>query len=120
MRIKMLINIKMEAEEVVDMLVNRLVDYWKPEQDVVELFAKMYENYAENGTFENMEEFDPMDIVDNDYVNYCEIIEEGDEDYEKIKSLYEKDGCCDISCETSYGFIEATNEDLTKFLVRCR
>lgn len=115
-----MIKVNLDEEEAINMLVNRLVEYWHPEQEVVELFAKMYENYARNGIFENMEEFDPMDIVDNDFINWCQVIEKGDEDFKKVKSIYKKYGCCDVSCKTVYSFIEAASDDESKFLVRCK
>ena len=56
-------------------------------------------------------DFDIMAIVDNDYVNYCDVVSEGDEAYEDIKALYDTEGLTDISCEKGlnhgYSFIEA-------------
>lgn len=112
-----MIKVNLNEDTVLDMLIDRL-DFWHPDQEIVDLYKQMYKNYIDGGIFECMEEFDPICIVDNDYINYCRVIEEGEEDYNEIKSIYEKEGCCDISCETSFGFIEATNEDKTLFLVR--
>lgn len=75
----------------------------------------MYENYVYSGCFDGGE-FDVMVIVDNDYINYCSVISEGDEEYEDIKQLYDENGLTDISCESNWSFIEA--EYNGSFLVR--
>ena len=113
-----MLNIQIDEDTALEMLTNR-VRVWR-DGEIAELFDKMYENYIDSGVFEGAE-FDPMVIVDNDVVNYCQVIEEGDSEFEEIKSLYKKNGgCCDISCETNYSYIEAVNddEDPTLFLVR--
>lgn len=107
------INVQIEKDVAVDLLVNR-VRSWTDNKDVIELFRKMYENYVEEGVFDV---FDINLIVDNDYVNNCEVIEKGDEDFEEIQKLA-KQGHCDISCETGYSFIEAYNDDYSLILVR--
>ena len=114
-----MINVKLDEDTALNLLTDR-VRAWRS-GEVAELFDKMYENYIDSGVFEGAE-FDPMVIVDNDVVNYCHVIEEGDSDFEKIKNLYkENGGLCDISCESNYSYIEAVNddEDPTLFLVRC-
>ena len=44
-------------------------------------------------------------------INYCDVVSEGDEAYEDIKTLYDAEGLTDISCEYGtnhgYSFIEA-------------
>lgn len=111
----MLVNIKVNDYEILNMLDAR-VENWTKDEDIQELYSKMYENFIYGGYFEGCE-FDVMQIVDNDYINYCTVIEEGDPDFEEIKKYY-NDGFYDISCETNYSFIESTNEDQTLFLVR--
>lgn len=108
------INVKVEKDDVIDLLVNR-VRFWTDNEDVVDLFRQMYENYVEEGVFDELN----VDlIVDNDYVNNCRVIEKGDEEFEKVQELA-KQGCYDSSCETDcYGFIEACNEDYSLILVR--
>lgn len=118
MVIKMII-VKLDEDKAIDMLIDRLKSFWNPSQEVVELFLTMYENYIYNGCFSDIE-FDPMAIVDNDYVNSCVVIKEGDEDFETVKSIYKKEGCTDVSCETIYGCIEAVNENNCTFLMRRR
>ena len=69
----------------------------------------MYENYVECGCFDGGE-FNIMEIVDNDYVNNCDVVSEGDEAYEGIKQLYDKKEYA-ISCEdelnNGFAYIEA-------------
>ena len=59
------INVKVEKDDVIDLLVNR-VRFWTDNEDVVDLFRKMYKNYVEEGVFD---ELNVNLIVDNDYVN---------------------------------------------------
>ena len=113
-----MISVNIEEETVINMLIDRLVEYWNPEDEVVELFIKMYENYAYSGCFSGDMCFDPKVIVDNDYINYCQVITKKDADFKKVKSMYKNNGCCDISCETRYSFIEAANKNHSAFLVR--
>ena len=74
----------------------------------------MYLNLLEAGCFE---EIDLYDLVDNDYVNYCKVIFENDEDHEIIKYTYLNNEF-DISEITSYNCIESASDDLKMFLVR--
>ena len=115
-----MVKINVSEDKLLDLLMNRFCEYTGLESDTEEyqLFKQMYQNYIDNGCFESMEDFDINTIVDNDWVNYCQVIHKGDEDYKKVKKLYKKEGCCDISCETCYGFIEAANEEKNVFLVR--
>lgn len=101
--------VKIDNDTALEMLLDRL-EHWTHDETTHKLYEAMYENYIEGGCFEGCE-FDVMVIVDNDYVNYCDVISEGDEAYEDIKKLYEEQGCTDISCEHElnhrYSFIEA-------------
>lgn len=101
--------VKIDEGLALDMLMNR-VNYWTDDEEVYHLYEAMYENYVYDGVFDGGE-FDVMAIVDNDYVNWCNVISEGDEAYEDIKKLYDEQGCRDISCEDElnhgYSFIEA-------------
>ena len=110
--------VRIDEDVAIEMLVNR-VKHWSNDITTHRLYEAMYENYVYGGCFEGGE-FDVMVIVDNDYVNYCSVIEEGDEAYEDIKQLYEEQGCGDISCEYDlnhgYSYIEAEYNDC--FLVR--
>ena len=100
--------------DVIEFLVNR-VEFWTKDKEIIELYRRMYLNLLEAGCFE--EEIDLYDLVDNDYVNYCKVIFENDEDYEIIKSAYLK-GEFDISEITPYFWIESASDDLKMFLVR--
>ena len=111
--------IRVDNETVVETLVNRL-NYWTDDEATHELFRKMYESYVDSGCYEGCE-FDVMQIVDNDYVNYCDVVSEGDDAYDDIKHLFEEQGTGDISCEHGlnhgYNFIEAEYDN--NFLLRC-
>lgn len=110
--------VNIDNSRAVDMLLDRL-EYWTDDVTTYRLYEAMYENYVDNGIFDGGN-FDVMAIVDNDYVNWCTVIEEGDEAYEDIKKLYDEQGCGDISCEDGlnhgYSYIEAEYDDC--FLVR--
>lgn len=111
--------VRIDDDMAVDMLLDRL-EYWTDDVTAHRLFALMYEGYVEGGVFDGGE-FDVKEIVDNDYINWCVIISEGDEAYEDIKKLYDEQGRTDISCEYGsnhgYSFIEAECDGC--FLVRC-
>lgn len=117
-----MINIKIDETTALDMLVER-VEYWTDDKDIVALYQKMYENFIDGGVFESME-FDPMGIVDNDWVNYCGVIAAGDQDFDKPVELYKKQGLGDVSCEqfeyNKISYIEAVDDDVepSKFLIR--
>ena len=64
-----------------DLLLDEL-DKWHPNDDVRELFARYYEQEISSGVYDNGE-FDPMSIVDNDWVNWKEVITKSEfEDYD--------------------------------------
>ena len=112
----MLVNI--DNDTALEMLLNRL-EHWTDDDITYNLYEAMYENYIYNCCYEGGD-FDVMSIVDNDYVNWCDVISEGDQAYEDIKRLYDEQGIGDISCEydlnNGYGYIEAEYEG--SFLVR--
>ena len=117
-----MINVKIDETTALDMLVER-VEYWTDDRDEIKLFEKMYRNSIDGGVFESIE-FDPMVIVDNDWVNYCTIIRAGEKDFDKLVELYKRDGLTDVSCEDfeeyKISFIESVDDedDPTMFLVR--
>ena len=110
--------VKIDNEQALDMLLDRL-EHWTDDHTIYRLYEQMYENYIDGGCFEGCE-FDVRAIVDNDYVNWCDVVSPGDESYDGIKELYDRDGLCDISCEKElnggYSFIEAEYDGC--FLVR--
>lgn len=110
------ITVKIYKDDVLDMLIARLKDRWTDDDDVIELYEQMYDGYLENGVFD-YQEFDVNSIVDNDYVNYCDVIDEDDYRYSEIKEAYENG-----EYEPESGNIESVLElgDGTayKFLIR--
>lgn len=115
-------NVKIDETTALDMLVNR-VEYWTDDEGIIALYTDMYRSYIDGGTFEDTE-FDPMEIVDNDWINYCKIISQEDKDFAKLAEIFKRDGLTDVSCEDfeehKIVFMESVdNEDNpTMFLVR--
>ena len=101
--------VRIDEDTAIDMLMDR-VSHWSNDDTVYELYHQMYESYVYGGVFDGGE-FDIMVIVDNDYVNNCDVVSEGDEAYEGIKQLYKQEGIYDISCEdelnNGFAYIEA-------------
>ena len=113
-----MVNVRIDENDLLEMLMNR-VKQWNSTETALDLYEKMYESEIYSGCFEGAE-FDVNLIVDNDVINYCNIVEEGDSDFNSILQLYEEQGLGDISMESNYSFIEAVddeNEPKT-FLVR--
>lgn len=111
-----MVNVKLNEDDVVNVLIERL-RYWTQNEDTIELYEQMYRDYVEGGCFDGIE-LDVMQIVDNDWVNWCDIIGDDDENWEKLVELYEE-GNRDVSCENvGYSFIEAYNPTLKLMLIR--
>ena len=114
-----LINVQIEDEQILDMLLERC-EVWGTSKNNIDLFEKMYQHYIEDGCFDGAE-LNVMSKVDNDVVNYCSVIEEGEKDFGKLLKLYKK-GEYDVSCENfkeySISYIEAVSDDETRILVR--
>lgn len=72
----MLVNI--DDNEALTMLTDRL-QYWSKNLDRkdIEAYEKMYERYIDEGLFEGGD-FNVMQIVDNDVVNWCSVIDKKD------------------------------------------
>lgn len=111
--------------EALNLLMNRL-STWTDDKDTLDLFEKMYESYLDSGVFDN-NEYSVMEIVDNDYINYCNVVSAEDlskKDFKKLVKLY-KNGERDISCEDfdniGSSYVEAVDdeENPSKFLLRC-
>ena len=114
-----MITVRIENEDALEMLMDR-VRYWTDDRATQDLYEQMYSSYIDGGCFDGGE-FDVMAIVDNDYINWCTIVDEGDEDFEEIKAVYEEQGIGDCSCEgVGYGYIEAVDDESnpTSFLMR--
>ena len=117
-----MITMQIDEDDLLDMLMER-VGVWTKDEEVLDLYEKMYRSYVDGGCFDGAE-LDVMSIVDNDYVNWCSTLCQEDcseEDWKKLVELYEE-GTRDISCEEfdeRHGdFIEAMNEDRTMALMR--
>lgn len=114
-----MITVRIENETAIEMLMER-VEYWTDDVNVQALFRQMYESYIDCGCFDSGE-FNVKAIVDNDYINWCTIVDEGDEGFEEIKAIYEDQGLGDCSLEgIGYWYIEAVDDDEnpTMFLMR--
>lgn len=67
-----MITFKMEEDDFLEMLYER-VEYWcDGSGEVYEAFCDYYENLVYNGYFEEVEQT-VQEIVDNDYVNYISV-----------------------------------------------
>lgn len=74
-----MITVKIDEDTLHDLLMDRLA-YWTDDFDTKELFNDYYMELVQSGCFEGCE-FDPMIIVDNDYINYFKVMETDDPDY---------------------------------------
>lgn len=109
--------IEVDDDEGVALLMDR-VRFWTDDETTLDLFEKMYQDSADTGIFEGGK-LSVMDIVDNDYVNWCSVIGPEDKDWDKVLEAY-RNGIRDISCETCYGFVEAVTDDESAALIRCK
>lgn len=80
----------LDTEDYVLLLMNRL-DFWKPTSIEKQLFEDYYTRLADEGLFDNTEDT-VMQIVDNDYVNWMQVVSKGEDNYTDAKKLYEKEG----------------------------
>lgn len=105
-----MISIRVDEDELVEMLVDRLRDYWTQDREVIELYRQMYESMVD--CFDGCE-VNIMEIVDNDYVNYCSVIDESDEFYNEALEAIEND-------EYEFGNyrVEAYSDDKNLILIR--
>ena len=100
--------VELDEDDAVELLVDRLKSRWTQDPIACDLYREMYTDYISN--WDENKKIVPSDIVDNDYVNYCEVVKPGDEEhhYDKILEIYEEQGIGDISEEdASFSFIEA-------------
>ena len=71
-----MVTVKIDEDVLVDILVDRFVEYWNngnTMNDAYELFKSYYEELVYSGALDGAE-FDPALIVDNDAVNNTAII----------------------------------------------
>ena len=109
------VNLSIDEDDLKELLYDR-VNFWIPQaldEDDAELFYNMYENYVDGGVFEGYKDFNVSVIVDNDVINYCQIVRKGDDMWEEAVEAYNNG-------EYEFGryYIEEVNSDGTKFLVR--
>lgn len=117
-----MITVKIDEDEALEMLMSRL-SVWTSDETTLELYEDMYRQALDSGYWD-CGEFNVMSIVDNDYVNWCDVVEKDEknaDDFERLIEMY-KDGERDISCEhletIGGAFIEAVNDDETAILIR--
>lgn len=113
-----MITVKIDEDDLLAMLMNRLIEFWtKGDKKVEELFEKMYQNEIDNGAFEDST-LDIAGIVDNDYVNYTRVIYKGEDEFDELLDLYHG-GQYDVSTEdVGCDYIEAVTDDEDAILVR--
>ena len=113
-----MVNVKIDESDLLEMLMDR-VEFCDRSEAEVNLYKKMYQSEIEAGCFEGAE-IDVNLIVDNDVINYCEIIEEGNSEFNSILQLYKEQSLGDISTKSCYSFIEAVDDEKNPkaFLVR--
>lgn len=112
--------IEIDDDDAIEMLVER-VRNWTDNEEVIKLYESMYEHQVFGGYYDGTKDFNIMAIVDNDYINWCRVICDGENDFDEILKIYKEQGLGDCSCETHIAdLIEAVdNEDKPKmFLVR--
>ena len=93
-----MINVLMDERDALQQL-NKRVGFWTDDPVTRELFEMYYEHMLDEGCFDGRE-FDVMAIVDNDYVNWLNVITEDefdnyyieDEDDDRIEERTEYDG----------------------------
>lgn len=102
---EMLVDI--DEDDIVEILVNRLKSRWTDDPVTIDLYEQMYQNYVD-ANVDIFQGHSVMEIVDNDYVNYCDVVSQGDENYDKLLELYDENGLGDVSTEdVGYSYIEA-------------
>ena len=106
-----MITVNLDNDDALDMLMER-VGHWTGNNTTLELFEKMYENQICNGYFDGCE-FNVMNIVDNDYVNWCSVIWDDEEEFEELLETYKKG-----EREYKNYVIEEVSDDETAILVR--
>lgn len=99
--------VNIDNDTALAMLMER-VEFWTDDAVTKDLYEQMYEQMIADNVFDD---FDVMQIVDNDYINWCTVYEEGDDEYEQIKELWN-----DNERALDWGYIEAESDGA--FLIR--
>ena len=106
-----MITVKIDEDAALDMLMDRL-EYWTSDPTTTELFEQMYREYLDERMFDG-DNFDVMAIVDNDYVNWCTVVEEGDDLFDECKKVWDNN---ERDLETVNATVEASTD--TAYLIR--
>lgn len=103
--------VDMEIDELEDLIVQELRG-WTDDNDVIELYLKMYENHD----YSDFEYGNIRGVVDNDYINNTTRLYPCDRAYRDIETLYTAYGCGEIymyrSLNHGYDYIEAENNGI--------
>jgi len=67
-----MVNVKIDEDTLLGVLIDRL-EQWTSDEDIIALYKNYYEDLINCGCFEGME-FNPMVIVDNDWINNTSVI----------------------------------------------
>lgn len=78
-----MITMRIEEDDLLEMLMERL-SFWTEDSTTSNLFEQYYEDMIYSGCFEGAE-LDVMGIVDNDYVNWLDVVYEEDFDNYNIE-----------------------------------
>lgn len=79
-----MVTVKIDKCDLLDMLMDRLA-FWTTDDVKTKLFERYYWDMIEGGCFDETE-LDVQSIVDNDYVNYLDVIYEEDFDNYNIEN----------------------------------
>lgn len=110
--------VDIDEDDLLDLLMNR-VKRWTDEKVSLDLYEQMYQSYIDSGW--DLGGNSVMVIVDNDWVNYCDVVGPGEENYEELLRLYQENGLGDVSVEdVGYSFIEAATEENGTTYLLCR
>ena len=82
-----MINVMIDEDDLFNMLMDR-VEFWTTDSRVLDLFGQYYDNMIQAGCFDGTE-LNIMSIVDNDYVNWLNVISK--EDFENYNIEDEND-----------------------------
>jgi hypothetical protein len=110
--------VDIDEDDLLDLLMNR-VRRWTDEKVSLDLYEQMYQSYIDSGWDLGGESV--MVIVDNDWVNYCDVVGPGEENYDALLKLYQENGLGDVSVEdVGYSYIEAATEENGTTYLLCR
>lgn len=73
-----MVTLRIDEDDLLNMLMKR-VGFWTDDEDTCELFAQYYERMIDDGCFDGAE-LNIQSIVDNDYVNWFDVVSDDDID----------------------------------------